>query len=130
MIGKLRDLKSVQMLAKDKSEPLSLYRSLSEHAGIKSLLVHHEVLEPGHRASGAHYHSSKEEITLVLSGKPSVWIEGKLFELEPGDFVGFNVEKSRAHMLINTSDEPAVLLTIGTNPKDEVATFIQVEYTG
>ena len=115
------------MLATDSNEPLSLYRSLSDHTGIKSLLVHHEVLEPGRSASAAHYHSRKEEIMLVLSGRPSVWIEGEVFELEPGDFVGFKAGDARAHRLINTSTEPVSFLTIGTHLEDDVVTYVDAK---
>ena len=110
----------------ESGEFLSLYRSLSDFAGTKTLLVHHETLLPGQRASAPHYHSQKEEITIVLAGEPSVWIDGELYALEPGDFVGFTNKAPRAHMLINTADEPAAILTIGTNPADDITTFVEM----
>lgn len=113
------------MTARGSGEALSIARSLSGFAGTKSLLVHQEILLPGRRASGAHFHSKKEEIFVVLSGRPSVWIDGELFRLEAGDFVGFNNEDRRARMLLNRSDEPAVILTVGTNPGDDEATFVE-----
>ena len=128
MIGELRHLEAVQMKS-ESGEFLSLYRSFSDFAGTESLLVHHETLLPGQRASAPHYHSQKEEITIVLAGEPSVWIEGELYALEPGDFVGFTTKTPRAHMLINTSDEPAAILTIGTSPADDVTTFVEVNQT-
>ena len=127
MIGKLSALEPLELTAATTGEKLSTARSLSDFAGVTNLLVHQEVILPGRRSAAAHYHSSKEEIFLVLSGTPSVWIDGEVKRLEPGDFVGFNAQKHRVHMLLNLSDEPAVVLTIGTNPSDDEITFVDAE---
>lgn len=127
MIGKVEDLALRELIAKSTGEKLSLVRSLSGFAGIDSLLVHQEVIPPGRRTASAHYHSVKEEVFLVLSGTPSVWIEGEVTPLETGDFVGFSAQEPKAHMLLNLSEEPAVVLTIGTNPPDDKITFVEVE---
>lgn len=124
-IGNLTQLTEFEMKTPS-GEKLSLAYSLSDFANIKTLLVHHEVLLPGRRASGAHFHSVKEEISIVLSGTPSVWLDGRTCALKAGDFVGFNAREQVAHMLLNTSDEPAIILTIGTNPRDDVTTFVEV----
>ena len=126
-IGKVEALASRELTAKRTGEKLSLARSLSDFAGTGTLLVHHETIPPGRRTASAHYHSSKEEIFLVLSGTPSVWIEGEVTRLGPGDFVGFSAEEPKAHMLLNLSDAPAVVLTIGTNPPDDEVTFVSAD---
>ena len=85
-IGKFSDLEAFEMTSETtlgSGEKLSLARSLSDFAGIQTLLVHHEVLLPGRRASGPHFHSTKEEIFVVLSGTPSVWVDGEVVALEP-----------------------------------------------
>ena len=126
-IGKVADLEPFQLTA-ETGEKLSTARSLSDFVGITSLLVHQEVISPGRRSASAHYHSVKEEIFLVLSGTPTIWIEGEVKRLEPGDFVGFNAKEPLTHMLLNLSDEPAVVLTIGTNPPDDQITFVKAEF--
>lgn len=123
-IGKVLELEAFEITTKS-GEKLSLARSLSDFAGIETLLVHHEVLPPGRRASGPHFHSVKEEIFIVLAGTPSVWVDGEVFELKQGNSVGFNNRENRAHMLVNASGEEAVILTIGTNPGDDVTTFVE-----
>ena len=125
-IGNLEALKEFEMMSKS-GEKMSLARSLSDFANIDTLLVHHEVLLPGRRASGAHFHSEKEEISLVLSGTPSAWIDGELFELKEGDFVGFNRLEKKAHMIVNHSENEAIILTIGTNPQVDETTFVDVQ---
>ena len=127
-IGKVADLEPFELTASKTGEKLSTARSLSDFASTTSLLVHQEVILPGRRSAAAHYHSSKEEIFLVLSGTPSVWIEGEVKRLTPGDFIGFNAKEPLTHMLLNLSDEPAVVLTIGTNPPDDQITFVDAEF--
>lgn len=127
MIGNIKALEPRELTAKRTGEKLSLARSLSDFAEIDTLLVHQEVILPGRRTAAAHYHSTKEEIFLVVSGTPSVWIEGEVKRLEPGEFVGFNAKEPKAHMMMNLSDAPAVVLTIGTNPPDDEVTFVEPE---
>ena len=124
-IGNIDDLLDVKLGTLD--EPLSVARSLSDFADISTLLVHHEVLPPGRAASKPHTHTEKEEITLVLSGHPSLWLDGEVTALKPGDFIGFNKLEPRPHMLINASDEDAVILTIGTNPPNDLTHFVDLE---
>ena len=126
-IGKVEDLEARELTAQSTLERLSLARSLSDFAGIESLLVHQEVILPGRRTAAAHHHSHKEEIFLVVSGTPSIWIEGEVTLLKAGDFVGFNAREQKAHMLLNLSEEPAVVLTIGTNPPDDKITFVDAQ---
>ncbi len=123
-VGKVDNLEARELITRKTGERLSFARSLSDFAGIGTLLVHQEVILPGRRTAATHYHSTKEEIFLVLSGTPSVWIEGEVTQLGPGDFVGFNAEEPKAHMLLNLSDAPAAVLTIGTNPLDDEVTFV------
>lgn len=120
----LEQLPQIQMYAKASGEELSLYQSLSGAYNLEQLLVHREVLLPGRRASGPHFHSDKEEIFLVLAGEPSVWIGNRWQLLAPGDFIGFP-PSSIAHMVMNRSNHPAVILTIGTNPPHDCVTFVQ-----
>lgn len=124
-IGNLSEIDERELIATSTGEKLSLARSLSDFSSIESLLVHHETILPGRRASSAHLHSSKEEIFLVLEGTPSVWVGGELRQLGPGDFVGFNTRERSGHMLVNHSDKAAIVLTIGTNPSDDEITFVK-----
>lgn len=105
-------------------EKLSLARSLSDAFGLEKLLVHQETLLPGRRASGFHFHSEKEEIFYVLSGRPSVRVGERTIDLEPGDAVGFKPSAEAPHMLFNRSREPAVVLTIGSNSDTDIVTYL------
>lgn len=124
MIGHLDALDVRTLIAQRSGERLSDVRSLSDYSGLKTLLVHHETLLPQSRSATPHYHTLKEELFFVLSGRPSVWLNGILHDLKPGDFVGCPPDASKPHTMVNLSDEVAVILTIGTNPEGDVTTFV------
>jgi uncharacterized cupin superfamily protein len=86
--------------------------NLSQTTGLKDLSIHHEILPPGHRSSPPHKHTQKEELVYVIGGTPTVWIEGEVRDLRPGDAVGFPTDV--AHMVLNRSTTPAELIVVST----------------
>ncbi len=118
------DLPEQELVVARTGEKLTLARSFSDAFGFTQLLIHQEVLLPGHRASGFHRHSEKEELFYVLSGTPSVYVGDEVTVLEPGDIIGFKPLHGQPHMLFNRSQESAVILTIGTNPETDVITYL------
>ena len=96
---------------------------LTDELGLKDLFVHHEIIPPGRRSSGAHFHSRREEMVLVLEGQVTAWCNGAELALAAGDFAGFPPGSVNAHYLRNDSDAPARVLVICSNPPDD-----QVEY--
>ena len=121
-VGKVAQLETHQLTRKT-GEKLSIARSLSSYFGLNDLLIHFETLPPGRRASPPHHHTLKEELFLVVSGTPSIWVNGEVKRLEPGDFVGFTAADTRDRMILNDSDEPAIIYTIGTNPLEDEVVF-------
>ena len=118
------DLPEEELVIAKTDEKLTSAKSLSDAFGFTQLLVHQEVLLPGRRASGFHFHSEKEELFYVLSGTPSVCIGNEVTDLEPGDIIGFKPSPEQPHMMLNRSQKPAVILTIGTNPETDVTTYL------
>lgn len=119
-VKSIRDLPSETLKVKRTGEMLSIAQFLSGAFSLSTLLVHRETIPVGRRASSPHYHSEKEEIFIVESGSPSLWVEGTIIQLKPGDVIGFAPGKP-ARMIINKSDQPAIIYTIGANsPNDEV----------
>ena len=116
------DVPEEELVATKTGEKLTLAKSLSDAFGLTRLLIHQEVLLPGRRASSFHRHSEKEELFYVLSGQPSVCVGEEITDLAPGDVIGFE-PSAEPHMLFNRSREPAVILTIGTNPEGDVITY-------
>ncbi|MCB0335648.1 MAG: cupin domain-containing protein [Bdellovibrionales bacterium] len=123
-IKNLKDTPSIPVQVNRTGELLTNAQSLSQAFGLSGLLVHREKIPPGCRASTPHFHSTKEEIFLVESGNPSLWIEGEVTKLQAGDFIGFGPGRP-ARMIFNDSDNPAEIYTIGTNPPDDEVTYFQ-----
>ena len=100
-------------------ELLSIGSPVGKELGLKNSGVHIELLPPGRRTSWPHAESEEEEFAFILQGTPSVWIDGQLFELFPGDFVAFPAGTGVAHTFINNHNKPAIIL-VGGEKKPEI----------
>jgi uncharacterized cupin superfamily protein len=72
-----------------------------------------DLLAPGRRTSWPHAERDEEEFTFVVSGAPEVWLDGEVYPLGPGDFVGWPSGTGQAHVVLNNAPEIAVLATFG-----------------
>lgn len=86
---------------------------LSDHVGLKSLGVWHELMPAGHRSSWPHAHKFEEEAAILLKGKAQVWLNGFLYEVNPGDCVFFKPGTGISHCLINASSEAVEFMGLG-----------------
>lgn len=93
--------------------------ALGKVVGAKQLGINVIQLAPGTRSSMPHAESLEEEFGYVLSGRPSVWINGRTYQLEPGHAIGFPAGTGVCHNVINDSPEPAVIVAIGERTKPE-----------
>lgn len=101
----------------DSKELLSIGSPFGRIMGLQRLGIHHEILPPGRRTSWPHAESEEEEFVYVIEGKPHVWINGDLYELEPGDGVGFASGTGITHTFINNSENDVHLLVVGEKLK-------------
>jgi uncharacterized cupin superfamily protein len=90
-------------------------RNLSESSGLSNLQIYHETLLSGRRSSSPHYHTKRDELVYVLSGEPSVWLNGNIRQLSPKDFVAFKAGEDVFHMILNEREQMAELLVISDN---------------
>jgi len=98
------------------------YPNSKEEHGIDALLnpltrfsrigVHVEVLPPGRRTSWPHCERDEEEWAFVM-GNIECWLDGYLHKMSEGDFIGWESRTGLNHVLINNSDDDAVLLVGG-----------------
>ncbi|EJD45994.1 hypothetical protein AURDEDRAFT_184577 [Auricularia subglabra TFB-10046 SS5] len=65
---------------------------------------HLQRLPPGTRSSVGHAHKDSEEMVLVLQGTGSLWLDGHIVPVKPGDCVGFPAGTGIAHTFINDSN--------------------------
>ncbi len=88
----------------------SLY---GRRARFSRLGIHFEVLPAGRRTSWPHAERDEEEFLYVVSGQLDCWLDGHIHPMGEGDFVGWEAGTGITHVVINNSDEDAVLLVGG-----------------
>lgn len=103
----------------DSNEWFSIGLPLGRCLGLSRLGIHHERITPGRRSSYPHAESGEEEFACVLEGHPQVWINGRLYQLEPGDSVGFPAETGICHTFINNTEHEVRLLVVSEANKDD-----------
>ena len=94
-------------------ELLGAWVRLSVPLDITRLGVSYDVLKPGRRSSWPHAEMDEEEFVYILDGAPDVWIDGHLYRLREGDAVGFPDRTGISHCVINNTDKPVQMITVG-----------------
>lgn len=115
----IEELETKQLFAKASGELLSQVKCLSAAFSLKGLIVHHETLLPGRKASSEHFHTKKEELIFILEGYPLIRLDGQSIRLRPGDVFGFPADLRVAHAIVNESNSPASFLSVGSAPVDD-----------
>ncbi|MCU0950001.1 MAG: cupin domain-containing protein [Burkholderiaceae bacterium] len=95
---------------------------MGRRAGLLRTGVSIARLAPGTESFAYHLHHMEEEWIYILSGKAVAQIDGREYELGPGDFVAFPTP-SVAHQLGNPFDDEVVYLMGGENRNEEIADF-------
>lgn len=122
-LGNLRDGQPCEVKSNRTGEIFTLFRSVTEGTGIEDLVVMHEELPPGHRTSSPHYHTLKNELYIVLKGKPTAQVDGIKFEMATGDYIVFESKQNETHCLINEGNDPVELLTVSSCPPEDVIVY-------
>ncbi|MGH7090666.1 MAG: cupin domain-containing protein, partial [Stellaceae bacterium] len=89
-----------------------LRTGMSRLAGLKRAHVSLGHLPPGKDSFAYHAHMLEEEWVYILSGRGIAHIDGREYEVGPGDFMGFPAPGT-AHLLKNRSEEELVYLMGG-----------------
>lgn len=110
-IGNYKDLMEPDNKSFPESdELLSISSPVGKKLGLTKIGIHIETIPPGRRTSWPHAESTEEEFAYVIEGNPHVWIDGNVYELNPGDFVALPAGTGFAHTFINNSIEDCVVL--------------------
>lgn len=123
----LRDVPHRELQSGRTGERYSLSAVLTDDLGLRDLFVHHEVIPPGRRASGAHFHTHREEMVLVLEGEVTAWSNGAELLLGPGDVVAFPPGEAHAHCLRNDALEDARVLVVASNPSADDVRYVEMD---
>ncbi len=95
---------------------------LSGPGGLSALRAQVEVLAPGQASSAPHRHSHRDELIVVLSGRPSL-VEGSArHRLAPGMVVALPAG-GPVHQLVNDSEHEARVVAVASHAADDVITY-------
>jgi len=83
--------------------------------------VNHLILEPGSCSSLRHWHEGEDEFVYILSGELTLIDDNGEHKLVEGSFAAFPAGIPNAHHLVNTSQNPASFLAIGSRRPGEDA---------
>lgn len=72
-----------------------------------------QLLKAGRRTSWPHAERDEDEFIYVVSGKVDAWNDGHITPMGSGGFVGWRNGTGITHVIINNSDEDAVLIVGG-----------------
>jgi uncharacterized cupin superfamily protein len=98
-------------------------KPLSGVAGLARVVLSLSRVPPGKESFLYHSHEREEEFLYILSGHGRAEIDGKFYEVGPGDFMGFTAP-GPAHHLVNTSaSEDLVYLMGGERTNLEIGHF-------
>ncbi|MDH3840938.1 MAG: cupin domain-containing protein [Chromatiales bacterium] len=95
---------------------------LSGLAGLKRTGVSLVRIPPGKESFAYHAHHREEEWIYILAGRGIALVDGREYELDPGDFIAFPTP-SVPHNLRNPNEEDLVYMMGGDNLDFEVADF-------
>ena len=87
---------------------------VGDAAGLTQFGVNLLTLEPGVWSSQRHWHTHEDEFAYVLEGEVVLVSEDGEEIFRAGDCAGFKAGVPDGHCFQNRSDEPAVLLVVGT----------------
>ncbi len=90
-----------------------LNAGFGKRARLSRIGMHVELLKPGRRTSWPHAERDEEEYVYVAEGKVDCWLDGHIFPMREGDFVGWRGGDGITHVVINNEDEDAVLIVGG-----------------
>jgi len=97
-------------------------RCLGDAIGLQRMGIHLARVKKGKEPNIYHAHHYEEEFFYILSGRGVATIDGKRFEVGPGDFMAFPTP-SVPHILSNPNDEDLVYLVGGERRAFEIGDF-------
>jgi uncharacterized cupin superfamily protein len=100
-------------------------RSLGRPVGLKRLSLSLARVPPGKESFIYHSHERDEEFLYIISGRGQAEIGEKIYEVGPGDFMGFPAP-SVGHHLRNPYDEDLVYLMGGEHSGLDIGTFPRI----
>lgn len=86
----------------------------------EDFFIHEDIIGPGNWTSHPHYHNHTDECLYVLEGSVFAHFGKEIHHLRKGDFAKFPKGSEEFHGIENRSSEPAKILVIKRNIRDDV----------
>lgn len=96
--------------------------SPGDATGLTSLGINIFEIAPGDKSTEFHVHACEDEAVYVLSGSGTARTGEDTHALGAGDFIGYP-KGGPAHEILNTGDEPLLLLVIGQRLSEDVVDY-------
>jgi uncharacterized cupin superfamily protein len=101
---------------------------LGDAAGLTQFGVNLLHLPPSAWSSQRHWHSAEDEFVWVLEGEVVLVTEDGEEILRAGDCAGFKAGDPNGHHLQNRSNQPALILEVGSRrPDEDVAEYPDID---
>lgn len=114
-----------QLTSQKTGEHYSLSTAVSQLLGSRQLFIHHDIIAPGRKSSGAHRHTLIEEVVYVVKGAATV-VEGKSEVVaSEGSLVLFDPKDRETHFIINQTDRDIETITFSIASDFDKAVFEQ-----
>lgn len=91
--------------------------------GLSQFGVNHTTLASGHVSSMRHVQAQEDEFVWILSGQAVLIDYDGEHPMGPGDCAAFPANDGNAHHIANRSDQPVVMLEIGSKIAGETAHY-------
>ena len=98
-------------------------RRLGDAGGLTQFGVNLLTLSPGTWSSQRHWHASEDEFVYVVSGEVVLHSDAGEEVLRAGDCAAFPKGDGNGHHLMNKTNQPAVLLEVGTRSPDDFVLY-------
>jgi uncharacterized cupin superfamily protein/predicted GNAT family N-acyltransferase len=112
-----------QLTSTKTSENYSLSDIVSKHLGSKQLFIHHDIISPNQRSSGAHRHSLIEEVLYIEQGNATIVFGQEEINAEESSFVLFDPDEKKTHYVINRTDQILKTITFSLATAFDTVTF-------
>jgi len=104
---------------------LGPYRAelISDTARLTQFGAFIEELPPGSRSSHSHWHTTEDEMVLILAGSTTLVENGVETVLHPGDAACWRAGDPTAHSMENRTNAPVRYVVIGTRAASDRVTY-------
>jgi uncharacterized cupin superfamily protein/GNAT superfamily N-acetyltransferase len=119
-VGQPSELNSIRTTKENRNYLIKTFDAdVARQVGFSRIAPHHVILPKGCRTSSPHAESLEEEFVYVIKGRPHLWLNGFMYQLEAGHAVGFAAGTGIAHTFINNTESDIELLVAGERTKKE-----------